>query len=122
MTEKRMTNEELAQEAARWDNGKATPADWQDAPDAVPRAGESVAVSIRLPKKLLNILKEFARREGIGYQVLMKRWLDERVRGEYQRVKVGRQPIEAMVSSITVQAQACDVQGNVRKHRPKKSQ
>ena len=52
---------------------------WVDAPDAVPRAAESVAVSIRLPKKLLGILREFARREGIGYQVLMKRWLDERI-------------------------------------------
>lgn len=70
-----------------------------------------MALSIRLPKQLLDILKEFARREGVGYQVLMKRWLDERVRGEYQRLKAQRQPLEALVSSITVQAETPAVQG-----------
>ncbi len=38
-------------------------------------------LTIALPK----IDKEFARREGIGYQVLMKRWLDERIRTERDR-------------------------------------
>lgn len=57
---------------------------WEDAPDAVPRNAESVAISLRLPKKMLDILREFARREGkgIGYQALLKRWLDDRIRKE----------------------------------------
>jgi hypothetical protein len=87
MTEKRMSDEELAEEARRWDERKVTPAGWEDAPEAVPRAKESVAISIRLPRPMVEILKEFARRSGIGYQVLMKRWLDERIRQERERFR-----------------------------------
>src|SRR5438552_248925 len=87
MTEKRMSNEELAEEARRWDAREVTPAGWEDAPDAVPRAKESTQINIRLPRQMVEILKEFARRSGIGYQVLMKRWLDERIRQERERFR-----------------------------------
>src|SRR5438477_695540 len=87
MTEKRMSNEELAEEARRWDAREITPAGWEDAPDAVPRAKESMQINIRLPRQMVEILKEFARRSGIGYQVLMKRWLDERIREERERLR-----------------------------------
>ena len=86
MTTRRMTSEELQQEAEGWDSRKVDPHDWEDAPEAVPRAAQSVQISLRLPKKLLDILRELARREGIGYQVLMKRWLDERVRREHEKM------------------------------------
>ncbi len=85
MSKKRATDAELAEEARHWDSGELTPKGWKDAPDAVPRAKESVAISLRVPAPMLEILKEFARREGIGYQVLMKRWLDERIRSERDR-------------------------------------
>jgi CopG antitoxin of type II toxin-antitoxin system len=85
MSKKRATEAELAEEARRWDSGELTPRGWVDAPDALPRARESVAISLRVPAPMLEILKEFARREGIGYQVLMKRWLDERIRMERDR-------------------------------------
>jgi hypothetical protein len=78
--------EELAREAADWDLRRARPDDWQDAPEAIPRVGSSKAISIRIPTQMLAILKAFARREGIGYQVLMKRWLDERISEERDRL------------------------------------
>ena len=87
MNEQRPTDDELAEEALRWDTGELTPSGWTDAPEAVPRAKESVAISIRLPKQMIAILKEFARRSDIGYQVLMKRWLDDRIRQEHARIK-----------------------------------
>ncbi|HYT89728.1 MAG TPA: hypothetical protein VEL76_13555 [Gemmataceae bacterium] len=87
MTEKRMTNEELAEEARRWDTREVTPVGWEDAPEAVPRAKESMQINIRLPCQMVEILKEFARRFGLGYQVLMKRWLDERIRQERDRLR-----------------------------------
>lgn len=87
MTEKRMTDEELAEEARRWDEREVTPAGWEDAPEAVPRVKESVAISIRLPRRMIEVLKEFAQRSGIGYQVLMKRWLDERIHQERERFR-----------------------------------
>jgi hypothetical protein len=87
MTDKRMTDEELAHEAQLWDNRELIPSGWEDAPDAVPRAKESMQISIRLPCQMVAILKEFARRSGIGYQVLMKRWLDERIRQERKRLR-----------------------------------
>src|SRR5260370_31310438 len=83
------TDRELAAEAKAWDERKRTPAGWQDAPEAVPRVAESMAISIRLPRKMLAILKEFADRAGIGYQVLMKNWLDERIRKEARGRKKG---------------------------------
>jgi hypothetical protein len=90
MKSRRMTASELAEEARKWDSGELTPAVLVDAPEAAPRIGESTAISIRLPTKMLALLKEFARREGLGYQVLMKRWLDDRLRIEWERRRAKR--------------------------------
>lgn len=88
--ERRATADELAREALQWESGELSPAGWTDAPEAVPRARESVAISIRLPQRMIAILKEFAGRSGIGYQVLMKKWLDERIRQEHELLKAER--------------------------------
>lgn len=74
--------EELAREAAEWDSRVRSPHDWTDAPEAIPRVGVSTAISVRVPNQMLAVLREFARREGIGYQMLIKRWLDDRIRAE----------------------------------------
>ena len=63
-----------------------SPRDWQDAPEAIPKAGASTAISLRIPTPMLAILKAFAEREGVGYQVLLKRWLDERIREERDKL------------------------------------
>jgi hypothetical protein len=93
MTETRATNEELAKEAILWDSHQLTPKGWEDAPDAVPRPKESIQISIRLPRQMIEILKEFARRQGIGYQVLIKRWLDERIRQERESLRRRQEPV-----------------------------
>jgi hypothetical protein len=87
MSDERMSAEEMAEEARRWTEGRVAPGELVDAPDAVPRAKESVSISIRLPRQMVEILKEFARRSGLGYQVLMKRWLDDRIRQERDRLR-----------------------------------
>jgi len=81
----RAPHDVLAQEASDWDARRRTPAGFEDAAEAVPRAGEATAISLRMPTALLTLLKKFAEREGIGYQVLIKRWLDDRVREERDR-------------------------------------
>jgi len=80
-------HEQLAKEAQQWDSGELKPTDegWEDAPEAVPQTTGTTAISIRLPNKMLAILKEFARRRDTGYQVLMKRWLDERITVEARK-------------------------------------
>lgn len=83
----RTPHEVLAQEASDWDARRRTPAGFDDAADAVPRAQEATAISIRMPNALLTVLKKFAEREGVGYQVLIKRWLDDRVREERERLR-----------------------------------
>lgn len=83
----RLTEKELVAEAARWAHQPPALAGWVDAPEAVARGGESVSISMRLPKLMLEVLREFARREGTGYQVLMKRWLDERIREEARTIR-----------------------------------
>lgn len=80
----------LALEAAQWDERQLTPAGFTDSPEAIPNASQSVAISIRMPNQLLELLKKFAKREGIGYQVLLKRWLDDRLRAELARIKEER--------------------------------
>lgn len=75
----------LAEEAARFtaDNDFGRSAAWEAVESEDSTAGATVAISIRLPGRQLQLLKEFARREGVGYQTLMKRWLDERLRDEF---------------------------------------
>jgi hypothetical protein len=90
------SGDELAREARGWDAGEAEHEGWREAPEAVPRAGASTAISLRVPRQMLDILKAFARREGVGYQVLMKRWLDDRIRQERG----------ALVGSATERAEA----------------
>ena len=85
MTQNRPSDEELAAEARRWDGGQPTPQGWVDTPDAVVRAKESASINVRLPTQMLLLLEEFARREGIGFQVLIKRWLDDRIALERER-------------------------------------
>lgn len=87
MSNPRMSAEEMAAEAKRWADGELPAEELVDAPDAVPRAKESMQINIRLPCQMVAILKEFAWRAGIGYQVLMKRWLDERIRQERERIR-----------------------------------
>ncbi len=80
-------NEDLADEARKWDEGELTPAGWEDAPEAVPRGGESTSLNLRLPRLMVQILEEFAQRAGVPPQVLVKRWLDDRIRQEHEQRK-----------------------------------
>lgn len=80
-----MNDKELAEEAARWAKRATDGRAWVDAPERVPRDEESQPISLRLPKRMLALLREIARRNGLGYQVLIKRWLDDRIRAEFQR-------------------------------------
>lgn len=82
------TREQLADEARHWESG-GTPRGWRPADGAAPRAAESKQISLRLPVAMLTLLKAFAEREGIGYQVLVKRWLDDRLREERVRLRGG---------------------------------
>lgn len=86
----RTPHEELAREASDWDHRRRTPSGFVEDPSAVPRAREATAISIRMPSALLVLLKKFAEREGIGYQVLIKRWLDDRVRAERELMRASR--------------------------------
>lgn len=76
------SDEKLAEEARLWDSGALRPADWLDAPRAVPRIAESATVSVRLPKRTLAVVEAFAKREGVGCDALVSRWVDERIMEE----------------------------------------
>ena len=76
------SDKQLVNEAEQWDSGVLEPSEWMDAPEAVPRQGAATPISIRIPTRMLKIMKAFAKREGIGYQVLMKQWLDDRINEE----------------------------------------
>lgn len=94
MTKKqqRTTTVDLAKEAARFTFEKNFDRDgvWVEAaPDDDVREA-AIAISLRLPGRQLQLLKELARREGIGYQTLMKRWLDDRLREELTARREGK--------------------------------
>lgn len=84
------SKEQLVEEARQWDSHGLSPRDWADAPEAIPRAAASTLISLRVPNQMLEVLKTFAQREGIGYQVLLKRWLDERIRKERDDLPIVR--------------------------------
>jgi hypothetical protein len=89
-TPTRTPHQDLAREASDWEARRRTPSGFVEDPSAVPRAQEATAISIRMPNALLELLKKFAEREGIGYQVLIKRWLDDRIRAERERLRASR--------------------------------
>ena len=93
-------DDELDAEAARWESGGTGPSGWVDAPEAIPRVRASTPISLRLPTQMLRILKLFAEREGVGYQVLMKQWLDERIREERDRLAARQGGAEPMFEGI----------------------
>ncbi|MDP2937479.1 MAG: CopG family antitoxin [Dehalococcoidia bacterium] len=78
--------EDLEREARDWDLRELNPRGWNDAPEAVPQVRSSASISLRIPVKMLTIIKAFAQKEGVGYQILMKRWLDDRIREERDKL------------------------------------
>ena len=80
------SSEELEQEVQDWENRIIDPRNWIDTPESVPNIEGSTAISLRVPNQLLSVLKAFAEREGIGYQVLIKQWLDQRIRDERRKL------------------------------------
>jgi hypothetical protein len=112
MSDERMTEAEMTEEARRWAKGELPPEGLVEAPEAVPRAKESVAISLRLPLQMVTVLKEFARRAGLGYQVLMKRWLDDRIRAERERMRQEHQRVIYFAAPpVVFQAAAFDARG-----------
>ena len=86
------SDEQLAAEAEQWASGRIQLEGWVHAPEAVPRYAESTSISVSMPSKMLEILQEFARREGVGVQVLMNRWLHDRIMDERSKLSP---PVEA---------------------------
>lgn len=91
--------EELEREAKEWELRELTPGGWQEAPQAIPRVGASTTISLRMPTQMLAVLKAFARRERVGYQVLLKRWLDDRIREERDKI-TGQQSVTSQRPQI----------------------
>ena len=87
---KQATDPKLTAEVRDWDTGRLNTEGWVDALDAVPNQARSTAISIRMPNEMLNILKMLAERKSVGYQVLIKRWLDEKIREERDLLRLAR--------------------------------
>lgn len=96
---KKQKQSALAEEVARWESGTFPHEGWKVAPEMIPNQEKSEAISVRIPKQLLQILKLIAAKEGIGYQVLIKRWLDDRVRLERDKIKSASTISEGMNQS-----------------------
>ena len=92
----RSNKKKLAAVAALYTEDK----DFDRGAEHADRSGKTVAVSVRLPERLIAILKELARREGIGYQTLMKRWLDDRVRDELVEMEQSQDAVRAIRKNI----------------------
>lgn len=64
---------------------------WPNKPEEGPPAGnaeaapgddEATTVSLTMPKVMLIVLTDLAKREGIGLDVLVNRWVDARIKQE----------------------------------------
>ena len=98
MTNSKTAPIDLAREARRFsaDNNFDRDGGWSAVDDKSDLDGATVAISVRLPGRQLQLLKEFARREGVGYQTLMKRWLDDRLRDEFEAMREGKSSAERL--------------------------
>ena len=54
-------------------------------PGKAPRHNESEQISLRMPKKLLEVIRAFAKRKRTPYQVLLKDWLHDRAEQEARK-------------------------------------
>jgi predicted DNA binding CopG/RHH family protein len=92
MKKKTSTAPDLAKEAARFSTDKDfdRSGGWTATEPTDDVRDATTAISLRLPGRQLQILKEVARRQGIGYQTLLKRWLDERLREEVSSHRDGK--------------------------------
>lgn len=82
------SDDQLAAEAEYWSKTTQLPDGWIDAPEAVPRRADAKSVTILMPTRMLDILEAFAERDGVRCQVLINRWLDERIREERDKLSV----------------------------------
>lgn len=80
--------EQYRKETLAWVSGEWDPKDWTDSPKSAPE-GHAV-VNLRVSPKLLEILREFARREGIGIEALIKYWLTDRIIDEREILRSDR--------------------------------
>ena len=85
--------QELEREPKDWELGVLTPKGWENAPEAIPRAKASTTISLRMPNEMMAVLKAFAKRNGIGYQVLLKRWLDDRIQEERDKIAMQQEQL-----------------------------
>lgn len=89
--------------AQLWSEGQLSGKHWITDPHGIPRVMESEQISLRLPKKLLAVIRTLAERRGIGYQVLLKDWLYDRAHIEAER-ELGRDDPAARSRSPVVVA------------------
>jgi hypothetical protein len=95
MTDKKgkSTPSDLGAEVKLWDEKKINPRTWVDAPESVPGFSQTKPISLRMQVNALKVIKEFARRKGVGYQVLLKMWIDEKI-AEERNLFVSQRRIE----------------------------
>lgn len=54
------------------------------------RGSKARVISLRLNQKQLDFIKETAKRENIGYQILIRNWIEERIQSEYKSERFSR--------------------------------
>lgn len=85
MKDNPIDREALAEEARKWDDGEIDFSEWEDAPEAIPQRYEHITLNI--PKKMFDVLTAFARRDGMDFRAVIRKWLDERIRHEAAEMK-----------------------------------
>lgn len=90
------TNEQLREAAKDF----RADTDFDRGAEHVDLSGPTTQISIRLPDRMIDILKTVASRRGLGYQTLMKQWLDERIREEAAADDVDSS-LEAQLKALT---------------------
>lgn len=72
--------------AQRW-LSRPNPAPGASVAEGLRSAAGTILISLRMPVEMLAVLKGFAQRRGVGYQVLLKQWLDDRIREETTKLR-----------------------------------
>lgn len=73
-----LTGAELAGIADEWEERAKDPKQWRKVAGDDVEAGH-YPVSIRFPSRMLDVIKGIAESQGVPWQTLIKRWIDEKV-------------------------------------------
>jgi hypothetical protein len=112
----RLSRDEEATLAAEFEQEADDDEQWEEAPTPVQRGRSTLGtqVTIRLDPVVAEQLREVARDHNVGYTSLLRRWIEERLNAEMERILTDPFQITYAGESVERDAKHLSGEGEVR--------